>query len=118
MKADGTVCARKFIDFADEKDRLKKVLGRIRRKNREHGPGSAGGLWRYAVRCNEELSKKTAAAIAAFAEENGADVIVFEYLDMKGKIRGKRKMRLHVWKKRAVQKTCEHMGLRMTDREK
>ena len=112
MKADGTVCARKFIDFADEKDRLKKVLGRIRRKNREHGPGSAGGLWRYAVRCNEELSKKTAAAITAFAEENGADVIVFEYLDMKGKIRGKRKMRLHVWKKRAVQKTCEHMAHR------
>ena len=112
MEADGTVCARKFIDFADEKDRLWKVLGRIRRKSREHGPESVRGLWKYAVRCNEELAKKTAAAIARFAEENGADVIVFEYLDMKGKIRGKRKMRLHMWKKRGIQKICTHMAHR------
>ena len=112
MEADGTVSARKFIDFADEKDRLWKVLGRIRKKGREHGPESAGGLWKYAVRCNEELSRRTAAAIARFAEENGADVIVFEYLDMKGKIRGKRKMRLHMWKKRGIQKICTHMAHR------
>ena len=112
MEADGTVCARKFIDFADEKDRLWKVLNRIRRKNREHGPESAGSLWRYAVRCNEELSKKTASAIVRFAQENNADVIVFEHLDMQGKIRGKRKMRLHIWKKRGVQKICTHMAHR------
>ena len=112
MEADGTVCARKFIDFADEKDRLWKVLNRIRRKNREHGPESAGSLWKYAVRCNEELSKKTAAAIVRFAQENNADVIVFEHLDMQGKIRGKRKMRLHIWKKRGVQKICTHMAHR------
>ena len=64
------------------------------------------------MRCNEELAKKTAAAIARFAEESGADVIVFEYLDMKGRIRGKRKMRLHMWKKRGVQKICAHMAHR------
>ena len=113
MKADGTVCARKFINFADEKDRLWKVLNRIRKKNREHGPKSAENLWKYAVRCNEELSKKTASAIVRFAQENHADVIVFEYLEMKGKIRGKRKMRLHTWKKRGVQKTCAHMAHRI-----
>ena len=128
MEADGTVCARKFINFADDKDRLWKVLDRIRKMCRDHGPKSTGGLWKYAVRCNEELSKKTAAAIVRFAEENHADVIVFEYLDMKGKIRGKRKMRLHMWKKRGVQKISTHMahrkGMRrrapwhMTDREK
>ena len=112
MEADGTVCARKFIDFADEKDRLWKVLNRIRRKNREHGPESAGSLWKYAVRCNGELSKKTAAAIVRFAQEGSADVIVFEHLDMQGKIRGKRKMRLHIWKKRGVQKICMHMAHR------
>ena len=113
MKADGTVCARKFINFADEKDRLWKVLNRIRKKNREHGPKSAENLWKYAVRCNEELSKKTASAIVRFAQENHADVIVFEHLEMKGKIRGKRKMRLHIWKKRGVQKTCAHMAHRI-----
>ena len=112
MEADGTVCARKFIDFADEKDRLWKVLNRIRKKNREHGPKSAVSLWKYAARCNDELAKKTAAAIVGFAEENHADVIVFEHLDMKGKVRGKRKARLHMWKKRGVQKTCGHMAHR------
>ena len=45
-KKPENVSARKFIDFADEKDRLWKVLGRIRKKGREHGPGSAGGLWK------------------------------------------------------------------------
>ena len=112
MEADGTVSARKFIDFADEKDRLWKTLNRIRKMDREHGPKSAGSLWRYAVRCSAELSTKTAAAIVSFAQENHADVIVFEHLDMKGKIRGKRRMRLHMWKKRGVQETSAHMAHR------
>ena len=112
MEADGTVCARKFIGFADEKDRLWKVLSRIRKKTREHGPKSAGSLWKYAARCNDELAKKTASAIVRFAQENHADVIVFEHLDMKGKASGKRKARLHMWKKRGVQKICSHMAHR------
>ena len=112
MEADGTVFARKFIDLADEKDRLKKTLNRIRRKSREQGPKSVKGLWEYAARCNDELAKKTAAAVVRFAQENQADVIIFEHLDMKGKVRGKRKMRLHMWKKRGVQKICMHMGHR------
>ena len=112
MEADGTVCARKFIGFADEKDRLWKVLSRIRKKTREHGPKSAGSLWKYAARCNDELAKKTASAIVRFAQENHADVIVFEHLDMKGKVSGKRKARLHMWKKRGVQKICSHMAHR------
>ena len=112
MEADGTVCARKFIDFADEKDRLWKVLNRIRKKNREHGPKSTAGLWKYAARCNDEISKKTAAAIVRFAQENQADVIVFEHLEMKGKVSGNRRARLHMWKKRGVQKICGHMAHR------
>ena len=48
----------------------------------------------------------------AFAEEHGADVIVFEYLEMKGKIRGSRKQRLHMWRKRDVQKRCTHLAHR------
>ena len=87
MRSDGTVPARKFISFPGEKDHLKHVLGRIRRSQREHGSANAGSFWAYAVRLNEELSKKTASAIVSFAAEHGADVIVFEYLEMKGKIR-------------------------------
>ena len=112
MRSDGTVPARKFISFPGEKDHLKHVLGRIRRFQREHGAAKAGGFWAYAVRLNEELSKKTAAAIVAFAEEHGADVIVFEFLEMKRKIRGSRKQRLHMWRKRDVQKRCTHLAHR------
>ena len=40
-------------------------------------------------------------------------MIVFEYLDIRGKIRGSRKERLHLWRKRDIQKRCEHMAHRM-----
>ena len=39
-------------------------------------------------------------------------MIVFEYLEMKGKIRGSRKQRLHMWRKRDVQKRCTHLAHR------
>ena len=112
LRSDGTVPARRFINFPGEKDHLKHVLGRIRKFQREHGTVKAGGFWAYAVRLNEELAKKTAAAILSFAEQYGADVIVFEYLDMRGKIRGSRKQRLHLWRKRDVQKRCMHLAHR------
>ena len=64
------------------------------------------------MRLNEELAKKTAGEIVRFARENRADVIVFEYLEMKGKIRGSKKQRLHMWRKRDVQKRCEHLAHR------
>ena len=86
MTGDGTVLARRFISFPGDKDRITHVLGRIRRKQREHG-SACRGLWDYAVRLNEELAKKTAGEISRFARENRADVIVFEYLEMKGKKR-------------------------------
>ena len=36
-----------------------------------------------------------------------ADVIVFEYLEMQGKISEKKKQKLHLWRKRDIQKRCE-----------
>ena len=69
--------------------------------------------WKYAVRLNEELSRKISTAICRFAGEQGCDVLVFEYLDMQGKILGSRKQKLHLWRKRDVQKRCEHMAHRM-----
>ena len=111
MTGDGTVLARRFINFPGDKDRISHVLGRIRRKQRENG-SSCRGLWDYAVRLNVELAKKTAGEIVRFARENRADVVVFEHLEMKGKIRGSRKQRLHMWRKRDVQKRCEHMAHR------
>ena len=111
MTGDGTVLARRFISFPGDKDRIGHVLGRIRRKQREHG-SSCRSLWNYAVRLNGGLAKETAGEIIRFAKENQADVIVFEHLEMKGKIRGSKKQRLHLWRKRDVQRRCEHLAHR------
>ncbi|NSK03106.1 transposase, partial [Blautia obeum] len=39
-------------------------------------------------------------------------MIVFEYLEIKGKISGRKKQKLHLWKKRDIQKRCEHQAHR------
>ena len=113
MTGDGTVAARKFISFAAEKDRQWRVLNRVRKKQRKHGPESVKGLYAYARRLGEEIARKTASAIIAFAQEQHADVIVFDHLEMKGKIRGKSRQKLHMWKKNSVQKITEHKAHRL-----
>ena len=40
-------------------------------------------------------------------------MIVFEHLDIRGRIRGSRKMRLHMWKKNTIQNMCEHKAHRL-----
>ncbi len=112
MRADGTVLGRKFINHPSEKDRMYRTLGRIRRFQREHGSAQSQGRWAYTKRLNTELGRKIAGAIVKYAEENHADVIVFEYLEMQGKISGKKKQKLHLWRKRDIQKRCEHQAHR------
>ena len=112
MRSDGTVLGRKFIDFPSEKDRMYRVLGRIRRFQREHGSVQAKSRWAYAKRLNIELGRKIAGAVTKYAKENHADIIVFEYLETKGKISGKKKQKLHLWRKRDIQKRCEHQAHR------
>ena len=112
MRSDGTVLGRRFIDHPSEKYRMYRTLGRIRRFQREHGSAQTQGRWAYTKRLNTELGKKTAGAIIRYAEENHADVIVFEYLEMQGKISGKKKQKLHLWRKRDIQRRCEHQAHR------
>ena len=112
MQADGTVLGRKFINHPSEKDRMYRTLGRIRRFEREHSSAQSRGRWAYTKRLNIELGRKIAGAIVKNAEENHADVIVFEYLEMQGKISGKKKQKLHLWRKRDIQKRCEHQAHR------
>ena len=104
MRSDGTVLGRKFINFPSDKDRMYRVLGRIRRFQREYGSRSVQSRWSYAKRLNMELSRKTANAIVRYACENQADILVFEYLEMKGSISGKKRQKLHMWRKRDIQK--------------
>ena len=112
MRSDGTVLGRKFINFPSEKDRMYRVLGRISRFQKKHGSRQAKGRWAYAKRLNMELSRKVAAAVTMYARESHADVIVFEYLEMTGKKSGKKKQKLHVWRKRDIQTICEHQAHR------
>ena len=112
MRADGTILGRKFINFSSDKDHLYHVLGRIRRFQREHSSRQVQSRWDYAKRLNMELSRKIAAEITKYAAEYQADVIVFEYLEMQGKISGKKKQKLHLWRKRDIQKLCEHQAHR------
>ena len=106
MRPDGTILGRKFINFPSDKDRMYRVLGRIRRFQREHGSRQAQGRWAYAKRLNTELGRKIAKEIIFYASEKKADVIVFEYLEMKGKLSGKKKQKLQMWRKRDIQKRC------------
>lgn len=112
MKSDGTILGRKFINFPGDKDRIRHTLGRIKKHQQKHGPSGIRSLWRFASRQSDELARKIARAISAYAESEGTDVIVFEHLDIKGRIRGSRKQRLHLWRKRGIQEMCEHKAHR------
>ena len=113
MESDGTVLARKFINFPSEKDHLYHVLNRIKKFQRQHGSKNSSSFWKYAKRLNEELSKKIAASIVLFATEYHTDVIVFEYLDIKGKKSGSKKQKLHMWRKNDIQALVEHKAHRI-----
>ena len=113
MKADGTVTARKFINFPVEKDHLHHALNRVKKQQREHGSKTGGKTeWKMAMRISDELSKKIASAIVNTAVLYGVNVIVFEHLDTKGKIRGSKKQRLHLWRKQAIQEIVEQKAHR------
>jgi len=113
LTSDGTVVKRKFINFHTEKDHLYKTLEQIKEYQKIHGSQNTRSYWKYATRLNEELSKKIASGIVSFAAENYADVIVFEHLDMKHKIQGSKKQKLHLWRKNGIQKLAEHKAHRL-----
>lgn len=112
MNAEGTVIARRFIRQAVEKDHLYTVLNRIR-KQQQHGARRCKTLWSIADNINREISRKTAGDILSFAYEYNVDVIVFEYLDTKGKKKGKNKQKLSLWRKKEIQRIVEHRAHRL-----
>ena len=90
-------------------------LGYVRRAQ-GHGSRNISKLWSRVDDANEQLSIKISQAIVNIAIEYSCDVIVFEYLDMKGKIHGSKKQRLALWRKRDVQKRVEHLAHRWSMR--
>ncbi len=113
MRSDGTVLGRKFINFPSEKDRMYRVLGRIRRFQREHGSAQAGGKMGVCQPPERRISVgRSPGQSALMQKKTMSDVIVFEYLEMQGKIAGNKKQKLHLWRKRDIQKRCEHQAHR------
>ena len=108
MKSDGTVLARKFINFANDKDLIYHTLNKIKKVSQSSGPHNTTKLWRYVSFRNEELGRKIAGAIADYAVMQHCDVIVFEHLDTSGRKRGSKKQRLHMWRKNAIQNIVTH----------
>ena len=118
MDADGTILARKFIDFPSDKDRMYRAMNRTRRKQSKHGPKSARGLWAYVKRLNEDRAKKISAAIVEFASQHSVDAIVMEHLDFKGcRKRGSKAQRLSMWNHGIIREKVEHkahlLGIRI-----
>lgn len=107
MASDGTVMGRKFIDFPIEKDHQDTILNRIR-KAQQHGAKCCPVLWKHANDINKEISRKVSNTIIRFALEHNADVIVFEHLDFKGRKKGSKKQKLHLWRKAEIQQMTEH----------
>ena len=112
MRKDGTILARKFINFASDKDQLYHTLNKIKGVSQKYGSHNTTKLWRVAKFRNEELARKIAKTISDYAKEWDVDVIVFEHLDIKGKKRGSKKQKLHMWKKNSIQKYVEHKAHR------
>ena len=109
INANGTILARKFIDFPSDKDRMYRAMNRTRRKQSEYGPRSATSLWAYVRRLNEDRAKKISSAIIDFASQHSVDVIVMEHLGFKGrKKRGSKAQRLSVWNHTAIREHVEH----------
>ena len=113
MDVTGTVLARKFINFPGEKDRLCRVLNRIKKFQRKNGSQNTQSFWAYARRLNDELSKKIAASIVEYAALQKADCLVFEYLSFRGqKVHGSKAQRLSLWRKNGIQDYAEHKAHR------
>ena len=117
MRADGTVLGRHFRRLPSEKDSLAHAVNRIK-KAQQHGARKMPRLWARANGINDDIAVKTAKFIIDVAVLYNADVIVFEHLDLKGRKRGSKKQRLHLWKARRVQSIvtdqAHRLGMRVS----
>jgi len=102
MYADGTVIGRRFLHLPVEKDHLDKAVNRIK-KAQSNGARRTPRLWASAKGINDDIAVKTATFIVDAAIFYDCDTIVFEHLDRKGKLKGSKKQKLHMWKSQYVQ---------------
>ena len=102
MKSDGTILGRHFCHLNKELDHLNHSVNRIK-KAQQNGNRKTPRLWAKAKGINHDISCKTANFIMDVAVLYNADVIVFEHLDKKGKVKGSKKQKLKLWRSQEVQ---------------
>ncbi len=115
MRSDGTILGRHFCKLPKETDRLAHSINRIR-KAQQHGSRRCPGLWAKAKGISHDIAVKTADFIMSIAVLYDADVIVFEHLDRKGKVRGSKKQRLKLWRSQEVQSIVANKAHRLGTR--
>ena len=106
MTADGTVHARGVIRLGCEEDRLRRLINR-KRMYQQAGKRPKS-IYRMVTGANRALSIETCRAVIDKAALYGADCIVFEHLDRKGRVRGRGyRERIHMWRAEDVQRRVE-----------
>lgn len=115
MRSDGTILGRHFLKLHKEYDSLKHSVNRIK-KAQQHGSRKTPKLWAKAKGINKDISVKTANFIIDIAVLYNADTIVFEHLDTKGKKKGSKKQKLHMWRSQYVQSMVTDKAHRLSMR--
>lgn len=117
MRSDGTILGRHFCKLSKETDHLSHSVNRIK-KAQQHGNSKTPRLWAKSKGINHDIATKTANYIMDVAVLYNADVIVFEHLDRKGKVRGTKKQRLKLWRSQEVQtivtNKAHRLGMRIS----
>ena len=117
MRSDGTILGRQFCKLSKETDHLSHSVNRIK-KAQQHGNSKTPRLWAKSKGINHDIAVKTANYIMDVAVLYNADVIVFEHLDKKGKVRGTKKQRLKLWRSQEVQaivaNKAHRLGMRIS----
>lgn len=102
MNAEGAVLGKEFLSLPREYDSLYHAIGHIKHAQKLCA-GRTPRLWAQAKGINDDIAVKTAQFIIDTAVRYDVDCIVMEHLDLAGKKRGSKKMRLHLWKAKYVQ---------------
>ena len=102
MQSDGTILGRHFLKLPSEYDSLTHAINRIK-KAQQHGSHKMPKLWAKANGINNSIAATTTDFIMNIAILYNASTIVFEHLNLHGKIKCSQKQKLHLWKARYIQ---------------
>lgn len=115
MRSDGTILGRHFCKLPKETDHLTHSINRIK-KAQQRGHYKTPRLWAKAKGINHDIAVKTANYIMDIAVLYNADIIVFEYLDKNGRVRGSKKQELKMWRSQEVQSIVTNKAHRLSMR--